>query len=292
MNKKTEQIKELLLKQLPKEGILDTGIQGVGIFRIDNSFLKRPQLYNPQIILLAEGKKSIYLGEKHFIYDPLHYYVQTLPLPVECEAVIEDGKPMLGMAINIDPRIIGEILNEAYSDLPAPVKVSSSLYSAEVSDVILEPVIRLLKTLGSPAEVKILGPLFLKELLFRIVSGENGEILREIAFNNRGFYQVSRIINNVHKEYATPFEIQDLARTAGMSTTAFHAIFKDMTGTTPLQYIKNIRLHRAKEMIQHEGEKANVAAMRVGYESSSQFSREYKRTFGTSPAKDRQAVAV
>ncbi len=292
MNTKTGKMKILLLENLPEEGITDTGIPGVGIFRIDNSFFKRPQLYNPQIIVLAEGKKNIYLGEKRFTYDPTQYYVQTLPLPVECEAVIEEGKPMLGIAINIDPRIIGEILNEAHSDMPAPVKVSSSLYSAPVSDELLDPVIRLLKTLKNSHEVKILGPIFLKEILFRVLTGENGEILREIAYYNRGFYQVSHIINNVHKEYSNTFEIQQLARKAGMSTTAFHAIFKDMTGTTPLQYIKNIRLHKAKEMIQHEREKASIAAMRVGYESSSQFSREYKRTFGTSPAKDRQALAV
>lgn len=119
-----------------------------------------------------------------------------------------------------------------------------------------------------------------------------GEILKELAINNRGFYQISRVINRIHENYSQPFEVQALAREASMSSTAFYTIFKAVTNTSPLQYIKNIRLHKAKELIQQEGEKANTAAARVGYESTSQFSREYKRSFGITPAKDRQAAAA
>ncbi|ORC35383.1 hypothetical protein B4O97_09430 [Marispirochaeta aestuarii] len=293
MNTTILTMKDILLEKLPAEGIIETGIKGVGLFRRDNPYKKRPQLYNPQIILLVQGKKNIYLGDKTFVYDPQHYYVQTVPLPVECEAVIEEGKPMLGMVIMIDPQTIGEILFEMDTEIPpATRKMRNSLYNASMSDAITDAALRLLKTLDSKNETRVLGPIFLKEILFKIISGENGEILRELAINNRGFYQISRVISKIHENYSRPIEIQALAREAGMSSTAFHASFKAMTSTSPLQYIKNIRLHKAKEIIQNEGEKANAAAMRVGYESSSQFSREYKRTFGTTPAKDRQTGSV
>ncbi len=292
MSDKIDQMKEILLTKLPAEGVKESGIKGVGLFRRDTPYKKRPQLYNPQIIMLAQGKKNIFLGEQQFTYDPFHYYVQTVPLPVQCEAVIEAENPMLGLVINIDPQIIGEILYEMEAEPPRTGQLNKSLYDAPFSEPIMDAVIRMLGTLESKNETRILGPIFLKEILFKVLNGENGEILRELAVNNRGFYQISRVINKIHEHYYEPIEVQALAREAGMSSTAFHATFKSMTSTSPLQYIKNVRLHKAKELIQQEGEKANAAAMRVGYESSSQFSREYKRCFGITPARDRQQVAA
>ncbi len=289
MEEKIQLMKELLLKKLPAQNVVKTRVNGVGIFRIDQSFRKRPELYLPQIILLAQGRKRIFLGERTFEYDSCHYYVQAVPLPVECEAVIEEGKPMLGMVLKIDPQMIGEILNDMKLDLPVSGKVFNTLYDAALSDEIIDAAIRLLKTLDTENEANVLGPIFMKEILFKILNGENGEILRELAFNNRGFFQISRVINTIHENYSRTFDIQNLAREAGMSPTAFHTTFKSMTSTSPLQYIKSVRLHKAKELIQQEGEKANAAAMMVGYESSSQFSREYKRCFGVTPGSDRQA---
>ncbi len=292
MDNKIDEMRKILEKKLPAAGIFDSGIKGVGLFRRDSPYKKRPQLYNPQIIILAQGKKNIYLGEESYVYDPSHYYVQTVPLPVECEAVMEKDKPILGMVISVDPQMIGEILFEMETDPPSSRQVRPSLYDAPLTNDILEATVRFLKALNSVNEKRVLGPLYLKEILFKILSGENGDILRELATNNRGFYQISRVINKIHEQYSQPIEIQALARETGMSSTAFHATFKAMTSTSPLQYIKNVRLHKAKELLQNEGEKANTAAMRVGYESSSQFSREYKRCFGVTPAKDRQQVSA
>ena len=286
---KTAAMKRLLLEKLPKENVVNTVIDGVGIFRIDKSFKRKPQLYAPQIILLAQGKKRIYLGGKQYEYDPCRYYVQAVPLPVECEAIIEDNKPMLGMVLKIDPQMIGEILFGMEAGHRPIGKVSDSLYDASLSNEIIDAAVRLLKTLDSTKKAAFLGPLYLKELFFHVLNGEHGEILKELVMNNRGFYQISRIVNKIHEDFSNTFDIQYLAREAGMSSTAFHSAFKSMTGTSPLQYIKNVRLHKAKELIQHKGEKANTAAMIVGYESSSQFSREYKRCFGVTPGSDRLA---
>ena len=280
-------MKELLMNKLPAQGVTGTGVDGVELFRIDKPFKKKPELYFPQIILLAQGKKKIYLGEKSYEYDSGRYYVQAVPLPVECEAVIENGKPMLGMVLKINPQMIGEILYEMDTKLPVTGRVYNSLYDASLSDEIVDAAVRLLRSLDSENDVNILGPIFLKEILYKVLNGENGEILRELAINNRGFFQISRVINKIHENYSQAFDVQHLAREAGMSPTAFHSTFKTMTSTSPLQYIKSVKLHKAKELIQQEGEKANSAAIIVGYESSSQFSREYKRFFGTPPSKDR-----
>ena len=292
METKIEKMRQLLTTRLPSAGVVRTGVEGAGLFRIDAGYRKRPELYAPQIILLAQGKKRIFLGDKTYEYDSCHYYVQALPLPVECEAVIEDGKPMLGMVLKIDPQVIGEILFEMNAGVPATGKVSDSLYSARLSDGIIDAAIRLLETLDSKNEAKVLGPMYFKEIIFKIINGEHGETLRELVMNNRGFYQISRAIGNIHEHYSHPIDIGELAKEAGMSSTAFYNTFKSVTSTSPLQYIKNIRLHKAKELIQQEGEKANAAAGRVGYESISQFSREYKRCFGVTPASDKMAATA
>ena len=285
-----DELRRLLQARIPQENVVDTSVPGVSLFRIDHSFRKRPQYYNPQIIILAQGKKRIFLGDKTFEYDPRRYYVQAVPLPVECEAVIEDGRPMLGMTLAVSPQTIGEILSVMEADFPPASKVHTFLYDAPLSEDMVDAATRLLNTLDSRCDSRVLGSLYLKELLFRVMSGEQGEVLRELAMNNRGFSQVSRVISRIHEDCAQDFDVQDLAKEAGMSTTAFHTTFKNLTCTSPLQYIKTVRLHRARELIQTQGEKANQAASIVGYESATQFSREYKRFFGVTPGSTRQAV--
>jgi len=284
----TASLKTLLLERLPAEKTLKTEIDGLGIFRIDKAFAKRPQLYGPQIILLAQGKKRVFLGKKRFEYDPFHYYVQTVPLPVECEAPLEDGVPLLGLVLSIDPQRLGEILVEAGDSVPAQGKIEFPLYDARVTEEISDAAIRLIKSLRSKTEARFLGTLYKKELLFKILCGEHGEILRELAVNNRNFYQLSKVLNTIHENYPQALNIQNLAKEAGMSSTAFHNSFKALTNFSPLQYIKNVRLHKARELIQQSQERANTAASIVGYESVTQFNREYKRFFGTTPGNDRK----
>ena len=286
MNQKSEIMKSLLLEYLPCDQHKDTDIEGLALVRRDTSFEARPAVYKPEIIFVAQGQKHVSLGDKVYTYDPENYFVLTVPIPVICEAVIEEGKPLLGMVLRIDPQVIGEILFEMETPPPPKNQVNNSIYQAQMSDSLLDSLIRLLETLRSKNETKILGPIYVKEILFKVLTGEYGEILRDLAYNNRNLYQISRVISRIHEEYSRPIEIQTLAQEAGMSTSSFHTNFRAITSSSPLQYIKNIRLHKAKELIQQEGEKAYAAAMRVGYESSSQFNREYKRLFGVTPAKD------
>jgi len=292
MQEKIDRMKTVLLEFLPSDRRWDTDIPGLALFRRDMAHPPQPMVYKPQVILMAQGQKHVYLGHERYTYDPEHYFVLTLALPVLCEAIIEPGKPLLGMVLDIDPQIIGEILYGMDMQVCGKSVPARSLYEAKITDSIFDAALRLLESLKSPNDKRILGPLYLKELLYRILSGEQGEVLADLARNNQHLSQISRVIRNIHEHYSSALEIQDLAREAGMSPSAFHSNFRDITSTSPLQYIKNIRLHKAKELIQQQGRKAYEAAIQVGYESSSQFNREYKRLFGVTPARDTKEVPI
>jgi len=285
-----EKMKSLLGELLPRDGLMETDIKGVSLFRRDKPYEPKAAIYQPKIIMLAQGKKNVFLGDRVYTYDSRNFFALTVPLPVLCEALIEEDKPLLGMSLRMDPQMIGEMLYEMDSKPSSAAVMNDSIFQETMSETILESVIRLLETLRSRNETKILGPLYLKEILFKILNGEHGDSLKELVYKNRTLYQISRVISRIHEDFSQTLEVQALAEEAGMSPSSFHSNFKSVTSTSPLQYIKNIRLHKAKELIQQEGEKAYEAALRVGYESSSQFNREYKRLFGVTPAKDRAEV--
>lgn len=292
MNSGIETMKDLLMELLPGDMNLETKINGVNLVRRENAYQPKPLLYKPEIIILAQGRKNVYLGERRYTYDANNYLVLTVPLPVMCEAIIEPGEPLLGIVIKLDPRVIGEILADMGSAPPMGQQASRGLYQASMSTDLVDASIRLLRALKSEKESRILGPMCVKEIIFKIITGEHGDVLKELASSNRNLFQISRVVSIIHEKYSQPLDMQTLAKEAGMSISAFHSNFREVTSSSPLQYLKTTRLHRAKELIQQHGEKAYQAANKVGYESVSQFSREYKRCFGVSPAKDRQAALI
>ena len=292
MNHTIDTMKDLLMELLPSDMKRQTSVNGVNLVRRETPYEAVPLIYKPEIILMAQGTKNVYLGDKIYTYDKNNYFVVTVPLPVICEAIIKPGEPLLGIVIEIDPKIIGEIITDMNTAPPNRDQISNSLFQAEMSEEIIDAAVRLLKAIKTKDDTEILGPLYVKEIIFKVLRGEHGEFLKELAYNNRNLYQISRVINIINENFSDPLEMQTLAKEAGMSVSAFNNNFRAVTSTSPLQYIKNIRLHRAKELIQIEGEKAYSAASRVGYESSSQFSREYKRLFGITPARDKLDVTA
>lgn len=292
MHEGIETMKNLILDFLPADMNVETRVEGVNLVRRENAFDPKPLLYKPEIIILAQGRKNVTLGNQTYTYDAQNYFVLTVPLPVICESLVKPGEPLLGIVIKLDPHVIGEILAEMKCAPPVRHQVGQGLYQASLSPDIVDACIRLLKALKTESESLVLGPLCVREILFKIITGEHGDVVKELAFHNRNQYQISRIVSMIHERYAQPLDMQTLAKEAGMSISAFHTNFRTVTNCSPLQYIKTTRLHKAKELIQQNGEKAYQAASLVGYESVSQFSREYKRCFGVSPAKDRQAVLV
>ena len=248
-------------------------------------------LYEPGIVIVGQGRKRGYLGDQVYIYDAHNYLVLSVPLPFECETEATPDKPMLAVQIRVDLAVLGELLMKMDGARgSAPSAIPQGIYSTRLDVTLSEATVRLLECLADPVETRILGPQIVREITYRVLCGEQGGALRAAAVLHSRFGQVNRTVQRIHAEYARDLTVEELAETAGMSASAFHQNFKAVTSTSPLQYLKTIRLHKARMLMVYEGLRAGIAADRVGYESSSQFSREFKRLFGASPVEETERV--
>lgn len=286
MHEKQKKLIALFTGLMPDETTLTTSVKGLQLFRVDQSFPRAPISYNSEIIILVQGEKQVYLGDDMYSYDPSHYLVLPVPMPTECEGRTEPGKPMLGLSITIDPIEVGEILLEMVDSPKEMEFLPKGIYSAPMNEGLYDAALRLLQAITDPQDKKVLAPMIKREMIYRVLQGEKGEILQALAHRNRRFFQIARVLRKIHDSYRNEFDIEKLAKELDMSSSTFHSSFKAVTATSPLQYIKNVRLHKARTFMLQDGLNASIAALQVGYESSSQFNREYKRLFGITPAKD------
>jgi AraC-like DNA-binding protein len=269
-----------------QEGVHRTLVEGVEVARVSEAVPRAPVVYQPKILIVGQGRKRAYLGGDVYRYDAYNYLVLPVPMPAECETEASPLEPLLLLAINVEPTMLGEMLLEMdelpTSIGPTPRGISSSPMSEELGGV----VIRLLECLKSPLDSRMLGRQIVREILYRALLGEQGGSLRALASRDDHFARIARVLRHVHSDYSRPLSVEELARKAGMSVAAFHHYFKLVTASTPLQYLKRIRLDHARRMMAHEGYNAGTAARAVGYESASQFSREFKRLFGVTPVEE------
>lgn len=265
------------------QGFSGSRIAGVKFMRSDRHVPPTPVTYEPSIVIVAQGRKAGRLGEKTFVYDANHYLVLTAPLPFECETFGTPENPLLGLSIAVTPALVAELLVQieaAPSGVDArPQAIEHALVDAALSDA----AVRLLECLHSADDARILGPQIIREITYRVLTGPLGANLRGLAAPQSHFGQITRVLNRLHADYARNHDVETLAREAGMSVSTFHAHFKSVTASSPLQYLKTIRLHKARMLMVHDGLGAAGAALQVGYESASQFSREFKRHFGGAP---------
>lgn len=282
----TDRMIELLDNLVPKEGVTHNVVEKVNLFRITKSSSRTPQCYESSIIILAQGQKRVFLDNEIITYDPLNYLVLSVPLSLECETTASPEKPMLGLQIKVDAATVGEILLSIDDNQHHIKSIPKGIYSEALDDKMTDAVIRLLEALFSPNDRRFLGPKIVKEIIYRVLCSKKGDALRALAFKNKKFFQIARVLNTIHETYSKKLDLNSLALEAGMSISAFHSSFKAVTKSSPLQYIKNVRLHKAKLLMTEEGVNAYNAAYDVGYESPSQFNREYKRLFGLPPGKD------
>jgi AraC-like DNA-binding protein len=271
---------------VPNEGVIADIIPRVDLFRISASSPRTPQHYEPGILILAQGHKKIFIGDEVFKYDPMHYLVLSVPLPLECETTAPKAKPLLGLKIKVDAAIIGEVLLGIEEERPTENATYPALYAAPLNDALINASMRLLDSLRDNSDGNFLGPMCVKEIIYRVLRGKNGHALKAMAIKNQKFFQIARILNRIHDSYSEKINLDALAQESGMSISSFHTAFKSVTNITPLQYIKSVRLHKARMLMKTDGLSAYKAAFEVGYESPSQFNREYKRLFGETPAKD------
>lgn len=289
MDRHEQQRKRLvqLLDQLAaREGTFASAVPGVELTRDSHPSPRKPVVYKPRIVVVGQGRKRGYVGDQVLVYDPYNYLVLSVPLPFECEYECSPEEPLLVVTIDVGPSIVGEVLFEMDESLPASRYIPRAIYSTALDDRMGGAVIRLLECLRSPRDSKVLGRQIVREIVYLVLMGEQGDALRALASRNEHFEQIARVLRQIHADPEKPFSAEALARKAGMSVSVFHHAFKQMTATSPLQYVKRIRLDRARRLMAHEGYNAGSAAVKVGYESVSQFSREFKRLFGASPVEE------
>jgi AraC-like DNA-binding protein len=273
------------------EGTSPTALESVQVMRASRPIPRRPVLYEPGVVIVGQGRKRGYLGNQVFTYDAHNYLVLSVPLPFECETEASADVPLLAASIRVDLSVLADLLMRIGDPPgPPPAAIPQGIYSTKLDGQLSEAVVRLLESLQDPVEARILGLQIVREITYRVVRGEQGGALRAAAALHSRFSQVNRALERIHTEYARTLTVEDLAGTAAMSASAFHQNFKTVTSTSPLQYLKTIRLHKALMLMVHEGLRAGVAAGQVGYESPSQFSREFKRLFGRGPTEETQRL--
>ncbi|MBW3696194.1 AraC family transcriptional regulator [Vibrio sp. T187] len=269
------------------EGIRETAIDNVWLYRSSQGNGRQPFTYQSGIIMMGQGRKNIHIGDRPVAYGPGDYLVVGVPMPLECEAFPEDDEPLLGLTINIDSKLLHKLVKrleeESFLTSHCNKHTTSGLESASMEPQMLESCIRILRALHCDIEAKILGESLVTEIVYRALTGSEGRVLFELAQHDGHYARVAKALAKVHQEYSQALTVQSLAEEANMSVSAFHTAFRNVTFETPLQYLKKVRLNKAKELIQIEGKRISEAAGLVGYTSPSQFSREFKRHFNTTP---------
>jgi AraC-like DNA-binding protein len=265
-----------------------TPVAGLTLFRQAHPRPGAATMYRPSICVVAGGRKEVVLGDEIFALDEGRFLIVTVEVPVTgCVVAATPRAPYLGLTVDLDPSRIAELLLE----LP-PARAADGAGSAaalavgRLDDAVLDPLRRLVALLDEPRAAPVLAPLVERELLYRLVTGEHGALLRQLAAADGRVAQIAAATAWIREHHAEPMRIEDLARAGAMSTTSFHRHFKAVTRLTPLEYRTRIRLQEARRLMLVEDRDAASIAVAVGYESPSQFSREYRRAFGVSPAAD------
>jgi AraC-like DNA-binding protein len=283
-------IVELLGKLAPAEGIVPSSLEGVKLMRMNTRCPRMPVLYDPSIVIVCQGRKRGFLGDQTFVYDPQHYLVMAVPLPFECETEASPDEPLLAVKIQMDLAVVAELLI-ALNDSRGPIHGEPrAFYATPLERPLADAVLRLLEALTSPADAPILGPGIVREICYRVLTGSQGDVIRVALTHQHHFGRIAKALRRIHSDYQNNLDVETLAREAGMSLAVFHAQFKAVTATSPMQYVKTTRLHHARLLMAQDGLNVSTAAAHVGYESASQFSREFKRLFGVTPADEARRV--
>lgn len=267
--------------------VLQTAIPGLTFFHHDNPTAPGIGLHEPSVCMVAQGAKKIHLEEETFVYDTNNYLLASVHMPTTYQVIsATPEEPYLGLLLKFDMRELSQLIID--SNLPAPrtKTIECAMATGEMTLPLLGAIQRLVSLLDEPESIPILAPMLHREIIFRLLTGEQGARLRKIASAGSRSHQVARAIDWLKGNFSEQLRVEDLAERASMSPSSFHSHFRSMTSLSPLQYQKHLRLQEARRLMLAENIDATSAAFRVGYESSSQFSREYSRLFGAPPLRD------
>lgn len=282
-----EQLKELrALAAKAKNRLTETGIPRVAMVQGRIPEHELAAVYDPMINLILQGSKSMTIGDRTLHYCPANYFVMSVDLPaVGTVWPAASGEPYLAVALTLQPVVVATLI----ADLPEIVhgeRSETGFSVAAVTPDLMDAWVRMLRLMERPADIPALAPVYEREILYRVLQGPQGWMLRDLAMPDTALARVSLAIQLIRRDFAQPLRVETLARAAAMSPSAFHRNFKSVTSLSPVQYQKKIRLLKARSLMIGAGRNVTSAAFEVGYESATQFSREYARAFGLPPMSD------
>ena len=275
----------LLRGLAPDEGYNLTALPSVRVLRANRALARTPVLYDPGIVIVCQGRKRGYFGDRLYLYDAQHYLAVSVPVPFSMETDATPERPLLALYLHLDFALAAELASQIdAAGVATDAQAPQSMLSTPMDDAMRTSVLRFIEAMTRPLEAAVLGPALLRELYFRVLTGPQGGSMRE-ALSLRGqFGRIGKSLRLIHAEYALPLDVTRLADEAGMSVPSFHSHFKAVTQVSPMQYVKSTRLHQARLLMVRQDLTAETASQAVGYTSPSQFSREFKRLFGLTPA--------
>ncbi len=242
---------------------------------------------DPSFCVIAQGSKEVFLGEDRYQYDPAHYLLTTVELPIVSQ-VLEASKeqPYLSVRLQLDPTLVGSVLVEANVPLPPGQGDVKAMDVSMLDASLLDAVVRLIRLVDSPSEARVLAPLVTREIVCRLLMGAQGARLRHIAVLGGYTHHIAKAVDLLRKDFNQPLRMESIAQALGMSVSGFHHQFKAVTAMSPLQFQKRLRLQEARRLMLGENLDAASAGYRVGYDDASHFNREYKSLFGLPPMRD------
>jgi AraC-like DNA-binding protein len=280
-------LRDLALRHAPDDGVHETAIHGLALIRSSRQTEPLHLLHQPALCLIVQGAKRVRLAEQAYDYGTAEYLVVSVDLPVSGHVTTASAaEPYLCIRVDIDTAILASVAAELPAGRPSQAAEARGLFLSPTTPELAEAVLRLVRLVERPDDIAFLAPLALREVYYRLLHGAQGTAVRQIAAAGSQLERVARAIARIKANYAEPLRIAELAEHAHMSPSALHQHFKAVTAMSPLQYQKRIRLQEARERMVAHGIDAATAGYQVGYDSPSQFTREYRRLFGDPPARD------
>jgi AraC-like DNA-binding protein len=285
-NSNREELVERMARVLPEDGSCEA-LPGFFLSRSSKPTESVSSVHQPAFCFVAQGSKRVILGEEQFRYDPGHYLIFTVDLPVVFK--VEEAskeKPYFGIRLDLDPSVVASAMVESGVETR---KTDASVKAIDVSSIdanMLDAVVRLIRLVDSPEERRVLTPLITREIVYRLLTGGQGARLSHLLVSGGDTRRISKAIGHLREHLDEPLKIENIARELGMSVSGFHHHFKSVTAMSPLQFQKQIRLQEARRLMLGEDLDAASAGFRVGYEDPSYFSRDYKKLFGAPPQRD------
>ncbi|MPW43231.1 AraC family transcriptional regulator [Acinetobacter guerrae] len=284
---KHEQLIQLVDQYTVAKNRFETPISGLILNRWEAPTQAHSNILDASLCLIAQGKKQVILGEESYIYDAEHFLFTAIDLPVISQIITATPeKPYLGIILKLDPYVLAKLMLEAHIPFKHSTEDKKGLAVGELPHELTDAFVRLLQLIQTPDDIPILSPLIIKEILYRLLMSPQGDRLKRIAATGTNGHRIIKAIEWLKQNFFKPMSIDELANSVGMSLSSFHQHFRDITSMSPLQYQKRMRLTEARRLLMTEDLDVSSASVQVGYESLSQFSREYKRFFGMPPSED------